>query len=76
MQQAICARSAVILAPHKSHKKLLGDVPFYIERKEDLEAILTNLTCQELADRKKESFKIARDVLDYRMLARRLTRED
>lgn len=76
MQNAVCCRSAVALYPYSSHKALLGDSAFYIESRQDIEALLRYVVRNPdtLEKKRRELYKIASDVLDYRVLAARLYR--
>lgn len=74
MQNALCCGSAAALYPHESHKYLLGDSVFYIETVEDMKKLfeLISKDPQKLEDKRKMSFKIAQEKLDYKKLAARL----
>ncbi len=74
MQSALCCGSAAALYPHESHKYLLNDSVFYIKTIEDMikvfEIIAENR--QILEDKRERTSKIAREKLDYKVLASRL----
>jgi glycosyltransferase involved in cell wall biosynthesis len=74
MQNALCCGSAAALYPHESHKYLLGESVFYIETVEDMKKLfeLISKDPQKLEDKRKMSFKIAQEKLDYKKLAARL----
>lgn len=74
MQNALCCGSAAALYPHESHKYLLGDSVFYIETVEDMKNLfeLISKEPQILEEKRKLSFKIAQEKLDYKKLAARL----
>lgn len=74
MQNAVCCNSAVALYPHKSHVFLLHDSAFYIESIEDMVNLFNEISVNTeiLENKRKLSFKIACEKLDYRKLAKRL----
>jgi len=74
MQNALCCGSAAALYPHESHKYLLGDSVFYIETVEDMKNLfeLISKDPQKIEEKRKLSFKIAQEKLDYKKLAARL----
>lgn len=74
MQNALCCGSAAALYPHESHKYLLGNSVFYIETVEDMKNLfkLISKNPQKLEEKRKLSFKIAQEKLDYKKLAARL----
>ena len=58
----------------KSHKYLLGDSVFYIETVDDMKDLfeLIAKNPQILEEKRRISFKIAQEKLDYKKLAARL----
>lgn len=74
MQNALCCGSAAALYPHQSHKKLLNDSVFYVETIEDMKRIFENISenRQVLEDKRVQTNKIAKEMLDYKLLASRL----
>ena len=76
MQNALCCGSAAALYPYESHKYLLGDSVFYIETIEDMKKLFTTISINPsiLEIKRVMSNKIARERLDYKVLAARLYR--
>ena len=74
MQNALCCGAAAALYPHESHKYLLGDSVFYIETVDDMKDLfeLIAKNPQILEEKRRISFKIAQEKLDYKKLAARL----
>ncbi len=76
MQNAVCCRNAVAVCPYPSHKALLEDKAFYVESRQDIERLLRDVVrdADALENKRRELYRIASDVLDYRVLAARLYR--
>lgn len=76
MQNALCCGSAAMLYPHQSHIHLLGDSVFYIETVDDMVKLFQDVAENRdlLEDKRLQSFKIAKEKLDYKILAARLYR--
>lgn len=74
MQNALCCGSAAALYPYESHKFLLGDSVFYIESIEDMKNLFSSISNDRsiLEEKRAMSNKIARERLDYKILAARL----
>lgn len=74
MQQALCCGSAAMLYPRKSHKDLVGESVFYVKTVEDIRDVLTQIVKDPtvLEQKREQSFRLARNRLDYRALASRL----
>ena len=74
MQNAACCMCALALYPHPSHDYLLRDSVFYIKNAVDIVNLLENVVDNpKLIEQKRlQSYKIAMDKLDYRVLAKRL----
>ena len=74
MQNALCCGSAAALYPYESHKYLLGDSVFYIETIEDMKKLFAAIsTTPDIVEAKRAmSNKVARECLDYKVLAARL----
>lgn len=74
MQNALCCGSAAALYPYESHKYLLGDSVFYIETVEDMKNLFAAISTNPdiLEAKRAMSNKIARERLDYKVLAARL----
>lgn len=74
MQNALCCGSAAALFPYESHKFLLGDSVFYIETIDDMAKLFSEISKDRslLEAKRKNSNKIARERLDYKVLAARL----
>lgn len=71
MQNALCCGCAAALFPFESHKFLLDDSVFYISNKDDLTCVLDTISQNRslLEDKRKRSFNIARNLLDYKKIA-------
>ena len=67
MQNALCCGNAAALYPFESHKFLLKESVFYIEQKEDLIKVIKMISSEKsiLEKKRKESFEIAKRILDY-----------
>jgi len=74
MQNAICCGCAVVLYPHKSHEAYLRGNGYYIESVDDMESIFQEIDNDPslLEPMRDNSLRLARDILDYGKLARRL----
>ena len=74
MQNALCCGSAAALYPYESHKYLLGDSVFYIETIEDMRKLFAAISTNPdiLEAKRAMSNKVARERLDYKVLAARL----
>lgn len=74
MQNAICCGTPVALAPYSSHEPYLKGNGFYIKSVEEYINVFKKISQDPnlLKKMSKSSYEIARDILDYRMLAARL----
>jgi glycosyltransferase involved in cell wall biosynthesis len=74
MQNAICCGCVAALYPYESHKYLLGDGVFYIDTIEDMKNLFKDIldNPREFERKRAKTDKIAREVLDYKVLASRL----
>lgn len=73
MQNAICCGCAVLLYPYKSYKKAYdyGNI-FWVETEEDIQKVFRGISIDTVASMKKNSWRTAYELLDYRKLAARL----
>lgn len=71
MQNALCCGCAAALYPFKSHEFLLKESVFYIESTEDLVEVIKNVLTDRsvLESKRKESFQIAKNELDYKKIS-------
>jgi glycosyltransferase involved in cell wall biosynthesis len=76
MQNAICCGCAVILAPYKSHIPFMNLNGYYCETVQDMIECFAriNENKRALPEMSKASYKIAHELLDYKMLAKRIYR--
>lgn len=76
MQNALCCECPVMISPVKSHKYLLGEHAFYVESEKDMVDTFSAISIEreKLNFIRKQSFLIARNKLDYEILADRITR--
>ena len=74
MQNSVCARCAVILDDVESHRFLLGDGGWFVKDKDDLIDLLISIENDSslIQVQSELSLKIAKQHLDYKMLAKRL----
>lgn len=74
MQNAACCGSALALYPYESHKVLMEETCFYINTIEDMVQLFKKITEQpNILDMKRlESYTLAQNKLDYKILAKRL----
>ena len=74
MQQAMCCGCPVVLHPYKSHEKYLKGNGYFVESIKDIANVLNDIVehPQKLGEMSAASYKIARDLLDYRKLTARL----
>lgn len=74
MQNALCCGCAVAVYPYISHKWLLNDHAFYIETVEDMITLFNEIinNPNKLHDMQQKGFTLAKEVLDYKVLAKRL----
>lgn len=76
MQNALCCGSAALLYPHQSHIHLLGDSVFYVKTVNDMVKVFQSISenPDQLENKRLQSYKIAKEKLDYKVLASRLYR--
>ena len=76
MQNAICCGTPIALYPYSSHKPYINNNGFFVSNKDDyirvFEFILSDP--ESLTNMSEASYNIARDLLDYKLLASRLYR--
>ena len=76
MQNAICCGTPVALYPYSSHKPYINNNGFFVSNKDDyirvFEFILSDP--ESLTNMSEASYNIARDLLDYKLIASRLYR--
>lgn len=74
MQNALCCRCAAAVYPHPSYTEVMGDSLFYVETQTDIERLLTRIAAEPelLLGMRQKALKVAREKLDYRVLAARL----
>lgn len=74
MQAALCCGVAVALYPFESHKFLLKDSVFYIKDHKDIKKLLELIIDNPaiLEEKRKQSYSIACEKLDYKILAQRI----
>lgn len=74
MQSAMCCGCALVLYPYESHKYLLDDSVFYVKDYADIEQLLKRIlnNPQLIEEKRKQSFAIAKEMLDYKKLAYKL----
>lgn len=74
MQNAICCGTPVALYPYPSHEPYVIENGIYIESKSDYNQMFLDLSASklDLLSMSKASFSIARNLLDYQILAKRL----
>lgn len=73
-QNAVCCGLPIILYPHISYKKIFDKNVFWVETENDIEKTIEKIVDNPnmLKDMSKESYKIAKEILDYKKLAARL----
>ena len=76
MQNALCCGSAAMLYSHKNYKHLLNDSVFFINTIEDIKNVLEEISKnrESLENKRAQTNKIAREILDYKKLAARVYR--
>ena len=74
MQNAICCGSPIAVYPYESHKYLLKDNAFYVKSEEDIKILLERVCADReiLESKQKSIYNLAKEVLDYKILAARL----
>lgn len=74
MQNAICCGTPVALAPYSSHEPYLKENGFYVKSVEEYIDVFKKISQDPnlLKKMSESSYEIARDILDYRKLAKRL----
>lgn len=75
MQNAACCRNALLLYPHQSYKYLMGNESvFWAETEGDMQGIFEQVlrTPNLLTKKRKQSYEIAKEKLDYDKLATRI----
>lgn len=75
-QNAVCCGLPIILYPHISYQVMFEKNIFWVETKDEIEKSIKKIADNPniLKDMSKESYKIAKELLDYKKLARRLYR--
>jgi glycosyltransferase involved in cell wall biosynthesis len=76
LQNALCCGSAAMLYTHESYKYLLKNSVFYIKTIEDIKSVLEEISKnrESLENKRAQTNKIAREILDYKKLAARVYR--
>lgn len=76
LQLALCCSLPVVVYPYPSHEPYVQGNGFYAASEEELAAVLRRVSAEpaQLADMASRSYRIARELLDYRTLAARLYR--
>lgn len=71
MQNALCCGCAAAIYPYESHKYLLKDTVFYVKDSKELSDLLKLIISDKsvLEKKRKESFNLAKDILDYRKIS-------
>lgn len=72
MQHSLCARCAVILDDVPAHQVYLRDNGWLISKEKSLETILADLGNADLAAMQRNAFLVAKELLDYSILSRRV----
>lgn len=72
MQQALCSRCPVILDDVKSHQVFVKNNGWLIQNSNEMEKIFQQLNQSDLEQMSNNSFGIAKQLLDYKTLARRM----
>lgn len=74
MQNAICAGSPVALYPYASHKPYLVENGFWVESYSDFIDVFKFIAAspESLKEMRRQSFRLAQSLLDYKILAARL----
>ncbi|PIE24845.1 MAG: hypothetical protein CSA60_02510 [Neptuniibacter caesariensis] len=76
MQNAICCGVPVALYPYSSHEPYLKNNGFFVKNSQDYIDVLNEISSnpQKLLEMSDASYLIAREILDYKVLAARLYR--
>lgn len=76
MQQALCCGCAVILYPHPGYEPYLKDNGYFVRSTEDIVNVFEDISNNQenLKSMKQASYMLAKDILDYKILAQRLYR--
>lgn len=71
MQNAMCNENALILYPYKSHIPYLKNNGFYVKNEEEIEKVFRKISndSSQIENMKKNSLKIAKEILDYKKMA-------
>ena len=74
MQNAICCGAPIILYPYKSHKSFIKGNGWFAETTADMTTIFSEVVADPaiLEEKRKNSFSLAHEFLDYSRLAARL----
>lgn len=74
MQNALCNENMVVLYPYESHFPYMKKNGFFVKNKEDIKDILTLISQDTsiIKEMKKNSLKLAEEMLDYTKLAREI----
>ncbi|MNY24447.1 Glycosyl transferases group 1 [compost metagenome] len=72
MQHSLCCRCAIILDDVPAHSVYFKKNGWLIKEQRDLERIFDELPFSDFEEMKERSFAIAKEMLDYRVLARRV----
>lgn len=76
LQNAICCGTPVMTYPHGSYKYFVNDNAVTVKDEDDIYNVLVDVSNSkyDLDEMSKASYSVAREILDYRMLATRLYR--
>lgn len=75
-QNAVCCGLPIILYPHISYQVMFEKNIFWVKKQNDIEKTIKKIAENPnvLKEMSKESYRIAKELLDYKKLARRLYR--
>lgn len=74
MQRSLCCRCAVLLYNYKSHYLYINQNGWLINTSLELTSILSSINCTDLEEMKINSYELAKKILDYKILAKRILR--
>lgn len=74
LQNAICARCAIMVYPYSSHRTMMQGNGYYIENERQIQDALADVAChpEKLEQMKLNSLKVGKELLDYKRQAEKI----
>ena len=74
LQNAICARCAIMVYPYSSHRTMMQGNGYYIENERQIQDALADVAChpEKLEQMKLNSLKVGKELLEYKRQAEKI----